>query len=55
MKRKINEIYETFQNIKDLELEHIISNARFIEKKCGKKCLEIMNGKNIEEKKSKKK
>ena len=42
MKRKINEIYETFQNIKDLELEDIICNARFIEKKCGKKCLEIM-------------
>ena len=55
MKRKINEIYETFQNIKDLELEDIISNARFIEKKCGKKCLEIMNGKNFEDKKSKKK
>jgi hypothetical protein len=55
MKRKVNEIYETFQNIKDLELEDIISNARFIEKKCGKKCLEIMNGKILEDKKSKKK
>ena len=42
MKRKINEIYETFQNIKDLEVENIISNAKYIDKKCGKKCLEII-------------
>ena len=55
MKRKINEIYEIFQDIKDLELEDIINNARFIEKKCGKKCLDIMNTKNFEDKRSKKK
>ena len=42
MKSKINEIYETFQNIKDLEIENIISNAKYIEEKCGQKCLEIM-------------
>ena len=42
MKNKINEMYETFQNIKDLEVENIISNAKYIDKKCGKKCLEIM-------------
>ena len=42
MKTKINEIYETLQNIKDLAVENIISNAKYIESKCGKKCLEIM-------------
>ena len=42
MKKKINEIYETLQNIKDLEVENIISNAKYIEEKCGEKCLEIM-------------
>ena len=41
MRRKINEIYETFQNIKDLEVENIISNAKYIDKKCGKKCSKI--------------
>ena len=42
MKHKINEIYETFQSLKDLEVENIISNAKYIEEKCGQKCLEIM-------------
>ena len=42
IKCKINELYETLQNIKDLEIENIISNAKYIESKCGKKCMEIM-------------
>jgi hypothetical protein len=55
MKNKINEIYETFQNIKDLEVENIIANAKYIEKKCGKKCLEIMKNGDYESKNIKKK
>lgn len=39
----INEIYQIFQNIHDLYLENIISNAKLISQKCEKKCLEIMN------------
>ena len=42
MSSSINGIYEIFQNIKDLEVEDIISNAKYIESKCGQKCLEIM-------------
>ena len=42
MKAQTNGIYQVFQDIKDLEIENIISNAKFIEKKCGYKCLEIM-------------
>ena len=55
MKSKINEIYETFQNIKDLEIENIISNAKYIEKKCGQKCLEIMKDGDYNVKNNKKK
>ena len=42
MKSQINEIFEVFQNINDLEVENIITNAQYIEKKCGQKCVEIM-------------
>ena len=55
MKTKINEIYETLQNIKDLAIENIISNAKYIESKCGKKCLEIMKEGDYDPKNNKKK
>ena len=55
MKNKVNEIYETFQHIKDLEIENIISNAKYIDKKCGKKCLEIMKEGDYDPKNNKKK
>ena len=42
MTNKINGIYEAFQSIKELQVEHIISNAKLIENKCGEKCLKIM-------------
>ena len=42
MKSKVTEVYEIFQDIQDLELENIISNAKYISNKSGKKCLEIM-------------
>ena len=47
MSNEISEIYECLQNLKDLEVENIISNAKYIEKKCGKKCIEIMNERNF--------
>ena len=42
MTNKINGIYEAFQSLKDLEVENIISNAKYIENKCGEKCMKIM-------------
>ena len=39
---KLLEIYEMIQNIKDLNIEDIINNAKYISNKCGKKCREIM-------------
>ena len=42
MKSQIYQIYETFQNLKDLEVENIIINAKYIKNKCHKKCSEIM-------------
>ena len=42
MKSKMFKIYEIFQDLKDLEVENIISNAKYIEKKCKEKCLEII-------------
>ena len=42
MTNKINGIYEAFQSLKDLEVEDIISNAKYIENKCGEKCKKIM-------------
>lgn len=55
MKSRLNEIYETFQNLKDLEVENIITNAKYIESKCGKKFLEIMEDGEYKEKNNKKK
>jgi len=57
MSNKINELYETFQNLKDLEVESIISNAKYIESKCGQKFMKIMEkGEyNIKNSKNKKK
>ena len=54
LKNKLNEIYETFQDIKDLELENIINNAKYIEQKCGTKCMEIINDGNLFDKNNKK-
>lgn len=54
LKNKLNEIYETFQDIKDLELENIINNAKYIEQKCGPKCMEIINDGNLFDKNNKK-
>ena len=42
MKKKLYEIYENLQNLKDLDIENIIFNAKYIRDKCSKKCLEIM-------------
>ena len=42
MKSQIYAIYENFQNLKDLDIENIIFNAKYIKNKCHKKCLEIM-------------
>lgn len=42
MKNQIYKIYEIFQNIKDLDVENIIINAKYIKNKCHKKFLEIM-------------
>ena len=42
MKSQIYTIYENFQNLKDLDVENIIFNAKYIKNKCNKKCLEIM-------------
>jgi hypothetical protein len=42
MKSQIYTIYENFQNLKDLDVENIIFNAKYIKNKCHKKCLEIM-------------
>ena len=42
MSDKTFKIYDIFHTIKDLEVENIISNAKYIEKKCKEKCLEIM-------------
>ena len=39
---KINNIYKIFQNIRDLNIENIIFNAKLISEKCGKKCLDIL-------------
>ena len=40
--RLINDVYKIFQNINDLFVENIINNAKYIEQKCGKKCLKII-------------
>ena len=42
MKSQLYKIYENFQNLKDLDVESIIFNARYIKNKCHKKCQEIM-------------
>ena len=42
MKSQIYTIYENFQNLKDLDVENIIFNAKYIKNKCHKKCFEIM-------------
>jgi hypothetical protein len=42
MKNNIYKIYENFQNLKDLDVDNIIFNAKYIKNKCGKKCNEIM-------------
>jgi hypothetical protein len=42
MKNNIYKIYENFQNLKDLDVDNIIFNAKYIKNKCHKKCLEIM-------------
>jgi hypothetical protein len=42
MKSQIYAIYENFQNLKDLDVDNIIFNAKYIKNKCGKKCNEIM-------------
>ena len=39
---KINNLYKIFQNIRDLNIENIIFNAKLISEKCGKKCLDIL-------------
>ena len=51
MRNRINEIYEAFQNIKDLEVEDIISNAKYIENKCSTKFKEIMEKRKKKKKK----
>ena len=42
MKSRLDEIFEMFQNLQDLDVENIIFNAKYIKKRCHKKCLEIM-------------
>ncbi len=42
MKSQIYKIYEIFQDLKDLDVENIIFNAKYIRSKCHKKCVEIM-------------
>lgn len=42
MKSKLYGIYENLQDLKDLDIENIIFNAKYIKNKCSKKCLEIM-------------
>ena len=40
--RIINDVYKIFQNTSDLFVENIITNAKYISQKCGKKCSEII-------------
>ena len=42
MKSRLEEIFELFQSLQDLNVENIIFNAKYIKKRCHKKCLEIM-------------
>ena len=42
LQSQIYKVYEIFQNLKDLDVENIIFNAKYIRDKCHKKCLEIM-------------
>ena len=42
MKSRLDEIFEMFQNLQDLDVENIIFNAKYIKKRCHKKCIEIM-------------
>ena len=42
MNNQIYKVYEMFQSLKDLDVDNIIFNAKYIKNKCHKKCLEIM-------------
>ena len=42
MKSRLEEIFELFQSLQDLNVEDIIFNTKYIKKRCHKKCLEIM-------------